>query len=286
MEEDLHQKQMKDKCLKLLREYTQHENVKFTSLGDSAIFGALSIAKQHGYTDVIIPDQGGWLSYQTFPLLLDMHIINIKTDQGILLVDELKKYTHAALLFSSFAGYAAAQDLTQIASIAKQNDFFIIEDASGAVSHKDLCNGAISDIIIASFGRWKIVNLGNGGFLSIKKKYLTQQVKESDIFSLIKPNNLDYNILYEKLKKAPGRLQFLLKKTKEVKQLCQKEKFELIHADAEGIAVFVKFKSDKEKEKIITFCKQHTIAYKECPMYIKILEKAISMEIKRMECII
>jgi len=283
MEEDLHQKQMKEKCLKLLRQYTKHEIVKFTSLGDSAIFGALSIAKQHGYTDVIIPDQGGWLSYQTFPLLLDMHVINIKTNYGILLKDELKKYNHAAVLFSSYAGYAAAQDMKMIAEVAKENDFLLIEDASGAVSHPVLCNGAVSDIIIASFGRWKIVNLGNGGFLSIKQKFLTPTVKDSDILSLIKSININYDALYEKLKQAPERLQFLINKTKEVKQLCKKEKFDLIHADAEGIAVFAKFKSDKEKQKILAFCEKLGIKTKECPLYIKVLEKAISMEIKRIK---
>lgn len=254
MDEDLHQKQMKEKCLKLLRDYTKHETVKFTSLGDTAIFGALSIAKQHGYTDVIIPDQGGWLSYQTFPLLLDMHVITVKTNYGLLLREELKKYTHAALLFSSYAGYAAAQDLTMIGEVAKQNDFLVIEDASGTVSHKQLCNGQVSDIIVGSFGRWKIVNMGYGGFLSLKQKILTQAVKDSDILSLIKTIHIDYDQLYTKLQQAPARLDFLRKKTDELKALCKREKFQLIHGDVEGIAIFVKFKTEKEKQKILAFC--------------------------------
>jgi hypothetical protein len=283
MEEDLHHKQMKEKCLKLLRDYTKHEIVKFTSLGDSAIFGALSIAKQHGYHDIIIPDQGGWLSYQTFPLLLDMHVISIKTKQGILLKEELKKYTNAALLFSSFAGYAAAQDLNMIAEVARENNLLVIEDASGAVSHKNLCNGQVSDIIVGSFGRWKIVNLGYGGFLSIKQKLLTQQVKDSDILSLIKTIHIDYDALYAKLQQAPARLDFLLQKTKEVKALCRKEKFPLIHENAEGIAVFVKFKADKEKKNILACAEKLGIKTKECPLYIKVMEKAISFEIKRLE---
>jgi hypothetical protein len=283
MDEDLHQKQMKEKCLKLLRDYTKHETVKFTSLGDTAIFGALSIAKQHGYTDVIIPDQGGWLSYQTFPLLLDMHVITVKTNYGLLLREELKKYTHAALLFSSYAGYAAAQDLTMIGEVAKQNDFLVIEDASGAVSHKQLCNGQVSDIIVGSFGRWKIVNMGYGGFLSLKQKILTQAVKDSDILSLIKTIHIDYDQLYTKLQQAPARLDFLRKKTDELKALCKREKFQLIHGDVEGIAIFVKFKTEKEKQKILAFCEKHGIKTKECPMYIKVQEKAISMEIKRLE---
>ncbi len=170
-----------------------------------------------------------------------------------------------------------------IAETAKTNDFFIIEDASGAVSHKKLCNGCVSDIIVGSFGRWKIVNLCYGGFLSIKQRHLTQQVKDSDILSLIKTINIDYNALYEKLQQASERLQFLANKTKEVKQLCKKEGFQLIHENAEGIAVFVKFKTENEKQKIIALCEKHGLLYKECPLYIKVLEKAISIEIKRMK---
>ncbi len=283
MEENLHKKQMKERCLKLLRDYTKHENVKFTSLGDSAIFGALSIAKQHGFTDVIIPDQGGWLSYQTFPLLLDMHVISIKTNYGILCKEELQKHKNAAVLFPSFAGYAAAQDIQMIGEVAKQNNLFLIEDASGAVSHEKLCNGAISDIIIGSFGTWKIVNLGYGGFLSIKKQHVTQQIKDSNIFSVIKTIHIDYDALYEKLKQAPERLHFLLQKTKEVKALCKKEKFQLIHESAEGIAIFIKFKTEKEKKNILAFAEKLGIKTKECPMYIKVMEKAISLEIKRLE---
>lgn len=284
----LDKKILKEKCLKLLREYTKHPIVKITNSGDTAIFGALSIAKQHGCKEVLIPDQGGWLSYQTFPKLLDIKITEIKTNYGIIEPEELEKEAkrvkgkNIALLFASFAGYAAPQPIKAIANICKENNILMIEDASGGVSHPTLCNGTMSDIIVCSFGKWKIVDCGYGGFLSAKEAVITPEIKESDIFSLIKATNIDYEILLKKLEGAPKRLQFLLQKTKEIKQLCKKEKFSLLHENEEGIAIFITYNTEREKQKIIDFCKKNKIEYKECPLYIKILEKAISLEIKRL----
>ena len=281
-EKERQEKQLKDKCLKLLQTYTKHPVVKITNSGDSAIFGALSIAKQRGCKEVLIPDQGGWLSYKTFPKLLDLKIIELKTTYGLINTTELKKHKNAALLFASFAGYAAPQDIEAIAQVCKENNILIIEDASGSLTHPTLCNGNLSDIIVASFGKWKIADVGHGGFLSAKEGIITKEIKESDILSLISINVIDYAILLEKLKAAPQRLQFIIKKTKEIKALCKKEHFEMIHEDAEGLSIFARFKTEKEKEHITEFCKAHHLEYKECPLYIKVLEKAISIEVKRL----
>lgn len=280
------EKQLKDKCLKLLQQYTKHPIVKITNSGDSAIFGALSIAKQHGCKEVLIPDQGGWLSYRTFPKLLDLKITKLKTTYGVIdpvvLNTEVKQHKNTALLFASFAGYAAPQPIEAIAKICKENNILMIEDASGALTHTTLCNGNLSDIIVGSFGKWKITDVEYGGFLSAKEGIITQEIKESEILSLIKNSFMDYTLLLKKLEGATRRLQFLLKKTKEMKVLCKKEQFNLIHEDAEGLSIFVKFSNEAEKEKIVAFCKKQHIEYKECPLYIKVLEKAISIEVKRL----
>src|SRR3989338_6986803 len=124
------EKQLKDKCLKLLQQYTKHPIVKITNSGDSAIFGALSIAKQHGCKEVLIPGQGGWLSYKTFPNLLDLKVTELKTTYGLISTNELKKHKNTALLFASFAGYAAPQDIDAIAQVCRENNILMIEDAS------------------------------------------------------------------------------------------------------------------------------------------------------------
>ena len=280
-------KELKDKCLKLLRAYTKHDVVKITTSGDAAIFGALAIAKQRGIKTVLVPDQGGWLTYLTFPKILDMDIVELKTDYGLLvpsvLEKEAKRYSHCVLLFSSFAGYAAPQNITDIANVCQKHQILMIEDASGALGHDTLCNGTLSDIILGSFGKWKIADVGHGGFLSCKKGIITPEIKELDILSLVQEKQMNYALLLEKLMRVPQRLASIFEKTKEIKTLCKKEHFDLIHEDAQGLSVFVRFHTDEEKEKILAFCKTHHIEYKECPLYIKVLEKAISLEIKRMD---
>ncbi len=276
------EKKLKEQSIKLLREYTKHNFVKITSSGDSAIFGALSLVKQHGYEEVLIPDQGGWLAYKTFPELLNFKITKLKTEYGLINPEELNKHKNAALLFASFAGYAAPQNIEAIATVCKQNNLMMIEDAAGSLTHTTLCNGKLSDIIVGSFGKWKIVNVGYGGFLSAKHWIITEKVRESGIFSLIKCNNMNYELFIKKLREAPRRLLFLIEKTREIKALCKKENFEMIHENAEGICIFVKWKTYQEKHIILSFCKKHNLDYKECPLYIKVLEKAISIEVKRL----
>lgn len=282
---------LKEQCLDLLKKYTRHNTVKITNSGDSAIFGALSIAKQLGCNEVLIPDQGGWIAYKTFPKLLGLKITEFKTEYGIIKPEELKKYKqknatqnitlNTALLFASFAGYAAPQDVEALSQVCNENNIFMIEDAAGSLSHPILCNGKFSDIIVGSFGKWKTADLGYGGFFSAKDRIITEEIKDSDILLVMRINKMDYGLLLEKLQKAPERLHWLINKTKEIKELCRKEGFKLIHEDAEGIGIFVKYNTEDEKYRILDFCKKNRIEYKECPLYIKVMEKAISLEIKR-----
>ena len=284
-QQEKQEKKLKDKCLKLLRQYTKHDIVKITSSGDAAIFGALVIAKQHGCNTVLVPDQGGWLTYLSFPKILNMIVIEIKTNYGLIDFEELekaaKKYSKSAFLFASFAGYAAPQNLEGIYSLCKKYNILMIEDASGSLSHSQLCNGSFSDMIVGSFGKWKIADLGYGGFLSCRDGIITLQIKELNILSLIQEKQMNYGILLKKLQGVTGRLHFLLQKTKEIKALCKKQGFIMIHEDAYGIGIFVKYKDNEEKQRILDFCKNNNIEYKECPLYIKVLENAISLEIKR-----
>lgn len=282
MNNEIAAKQTKEKCLKILREYTKHEIVKITHTGDSAIFAALFLAKQHGYTSVLIPDQGGWLSYKTFPKILEMNILELKTDYGLFLPSEIAKHKNAVLLFSSFAGYAAPQRLPEIAAVCKKQNILMIEDASGALTYPGLCDGQVSDIIVGSFGKWKIADVGYGGFLSTRRELVSETVKSSDIFSLVGEKTMNYDLLLQKLKNASQRLHFILRKTQELKQKCKKLGFSLLHEKEEGLSIFVVFKNEKEKKKIIDFCKEEEIPFKECPLYIKVLENAISLEVKRL----
>ena len=61
------------------------------------------------------------------------------------------------------------------------------------------------------------------------------------------------------------------------------KRFNIIHPDSRGINVVVKFSGDIEKAEIISYCNQNKLEFTLCPRYIRVNEKAISIEIKRID---
>ena len=271
---------MEDKVLEKLRELSRHKYVRLANCGNAAIFAAIYIAKKfNSKAFILIPDQGGWFSYKTFPKIFNFEVKEIKTDYGIINLGDLEKHakTGSALLLPSFAGYFAEQPLKQIHEICKKNGCILIEDASGAIGDDTLCNGKYSDIVIGSFGKWKPVNFEEGGFIATSKKEYFEETKE--VFSVIrfKP---DYKKLLEKLEKSKKRLDFFIETAKKVKgELID---MKVLHREKRGLNAVVKYSTDNEKKKIIDYCNKKGYEYFECPSYIKVEEKAISIEIKRL----
>jgi hypothetical protein len=271
----------KDAVLEKLREITSHKCIKLTNSCNSSILLSLIIAKAQGKSRILIPDQGGWLTFRTFPLILGLKIVEINTNHGIIDLKDLEKNadSHSALIITSLAGYITPQPLDEIAHICKSAGCLLIEDASGSIGYKGLCDGNYSDIIVASFGRWKPINLGYGGFISTNNKEFFQI--DSELFMALRFPEEFYPGLLRKIEGLGRRITYL-------RDICQKVKsdlhgMEIIHKDQPGLNVIVKFKNDAQKEKIINYCKENSYQFTLCPRYIRVMDNAISMEIKRLE---
>ncbi|MBW2999853.1 DegT/DnrJ/EryC1/StrS family aminotransferase [Candidatus Woesearchaeota archaeon] len=263
-----------------LREYTRHQHVKIVNCGNAAIFTSLWIAKKvNPKPFILIPDQGGWISYKNYPKILTFEIKEIKTNYGLIDLVDLEKEakTGAAFIMPSFAGYFAEQNLALISSICRKHNCLLIEDATASISDETLCNGEFSDIIIGSFGSDKPVNVGHGGVISVKEGEWFE--KASDVLSMFKAN-LDYKDLYERLVKVKKRLKFFYETQQKIKKELQD--FNVLHKDKRGINVVVKYKDSGEKEKLIDYCKKNNYEYVMCPKYYKVEEEAISIEVKRL----
>lgn len=266
---------MQEEVLKKLREFTRHNNVRLTDRGNSAIFVAMSMAKRvNPKPFFLIPDQGGWISFRTYPRILGFDIKEIMTNKGILNLKTLKEGTKnaCALIMTSFAGYFAEQPLEEISNICKKNGCLLIEDASGAIGDETLCNGNLSDIIVGSFGKWKPVNLGYGGFISVKQKEYFEQAKEP--FSLIKVHNNIYQELLPLLNAE--RLNKLLRLQEKVKN--ELKDVEIFHRDKRGLNVVTEY-----SPQVIKYCQKKDYPYLLCPTYARLNEKAISIELKRLD---
>ena len=257
---------MEQRVLQKLKNFTRHREVKIISSGNLALFIALHSFKRKV---ILIPDQGGWISYKTYPLILNRKIREVKTNYGVIDLDSLKKSIEISslLIVPSFAGYFAEQPLKEISRICRENDCLLLEDASSAISDDTLCNGNYSDIIIGSFGKYKPINLGYGGFISSNNQL------NNDIFSLSRiPENI-YSELNPIL--TNNRLNYLINLSKKVKQ--DLKSFEILHKDKRGLNVVIKSHPD-----IIEYCNENHYPYLKCPNYSRVNEKAISIELKRL----
>jgi hypothetical protein len=275
---------MKQKIIGLLKEYTNHNIIELTSRGNTAIFAALYIARKWFLDNgeikkkiVLYPDQGGWISFYKYPGMLELESKKIKTDYGVIdlnyLKNIIKKGNVDALIYSTPAGYFAHQPIKEIYNICKDNCLVIL-DITGSIGTK---LGNYADLMVASFGKWKPINMGYGGFVSIKNKDVYEKARE--IFNTTSFDEKYIPLLLKKLEELPKRYELFNKINEKIKD--ELKDFDIIHRNKKGINVIVKFKD--EKEKIINYCKNNNLEFTLCPRYIRVDEKAVSIEVKRLE---
>lgn len=257
-----------------LRKLCRHEYIHITDRGNSAIFIAMHIAKKmNPRPDILIPDQGGWFSYKGYPPFFNLNVVEVKTDYGIIDLKDLRKKakTASAIILTSFAGYFAEQPIRKVKTVCKKAGCLVIEDATGAIGDSKLCNGKYSDIIVGSFGKWKPVECGYGGWISMNSKEFFDSARES--LSITKVHPRFYKEIEKPLRK--NKLKKLLALANKVKE--DLSDFEILHKDKRGINVVVKF-----DPKILQYCQEKSYPYVLCPNYIRVNERAISIELKRL----
>ena len=272
------EKDYEESCIDKIRDLTTKEHVRMTSSGNNSIFIALSAVEG----DIIIPDQGGWHGFKQIAKHLDKNIITLKTDLGLIdtnHLDDLEIRESSALIFTSFAGYAAEQDVKSICRYCKDNNILTIEDASAGIGDKENRLGKNSDIILASTGSPKMINVGSGGFIStndeevFKKTALPQKLSKT---SQIVCSGID-----NELNRVKDNLEVSLNATDYVKKHIP----DSIHARKRGLNVIIPNENAKsicwELKKSLVTDKSGFITT--CPNYNRVKQKAICVEIKNLD---
>ena len=223
------------KCEEEIKKLTNAESAKITSSGNNSIFVALSSIEG----SIIIPDQGGWHGFKQIAKFLGKNILSLETDLGLISpkdMDEMNIPDNSALIFTSFAGYCAEQDVKSISKYCKNNGITTIEDASAGIGDEKelLGNCRYSDIIIASTGQPKIINVGSGGFIASNDDDLFK--KTSLPLKLSKSNEIISSGIHEELKSVKSNLQLTLNATKYLK----KHISSAIHNKKRGVNLIIK----------------------------------------------
>lgn len=248
-----------------------HRHVFLTERGNKAILLALRASKKiNPKKFVLIPDQGGWLTYRNFPLKAGLTVRYLKTDHGLIDPADIDLKDVCALIYANPAGYFAEQDAKGIYKKCKERSV-VIMDVSGSIGDKKLCKGRYADICLGSFGKGKPVDFGMYGFISFKHKPISP-VEDAVIEN---PENL-----LRKIKNVKQRIRKLYSVSKQIKE--DLSDMDIVHPEKKGINVVVRFSSEKEKSFIKRYCEKHLYEYTICPRYIRINSDAISIEVKRM----
>jgi len=243
------------------------KNIVLTQSGDHAILYALGLAKNLGKEKAFIQDQGGWLTYKSYAKKAGLQVFELKTDYGVLMLDEFKKLDNkSVLLVNSLSGYFAEQPMKEIARICKEKNCLLINDASGSIGTE---LAKIGDIIICSFGKDKPVNLHYGGCIASDEWNWP-----NDDFDAGRIEALD-----TELNNLPERIKKLEQLSKQIKK--DLAEFDILHKNSRSINVVVRYTTDEQKENIINYCNTKHLQFTLCPRYIRVNEKAVSIEVKR-----
>ncbi|MBN2368204.1 DegT/DnrJ/EryC1/StrS family aminotransferase [Candidatus Woesearchaeota archaeon] len=263
----------KEKAISKLKKLTGKKHIFFTDRGNTAISIGLELAKYIGKKKVLIPDQGGWLTYRKYPKKLKLELEYFQTEHGLINRQGMNFDNDSILLMNSMPGYYIVQeDTAQIYNLCRKKGSFMINDASGSIGTDVAKYG---DLVIGSFGRWKPIDVGEGGFIAFDNP-------EYEIFFKKNCDKLlhhRFDELNEKLGQLPERLKMLDKIVKKIKR--QLRYFDVINRENHALNVIVRFQSPEEKMKIVDFCNVYGYEFTLCPRYIRVWDSAISIEVKR-----
>lgn len=253
----------------LLREKVLKNNIVITSRGNKAIALALQEAKKKGRTICWIPDQGGWLYYRKLAEKEGFEVKIIKTVDCY--IDKLILKSHidekSVLLLHSLAGYWCALPMKEIYDFCKQKKCILINDCCGSISKKELLEG---DYLVCSFGRWKPINFGKGGFIASNDELIYEDFEIEELYDLI-----------EKIEMVDERVDRLNQESKEV--ISALKNHIILNKGDLNLVVIVIYEDDRTFEKLKAFCDENGYGYEVCPREIRSLRNAISIEIKRMD---
>ncbi len=268
---------MKDQCLNEIKALTKHDYADLTSRGNASILIALLISNK---STVLIPQEGGWISYESLATALGKKVIKIKTNDAMIDMNDLKKHLNkdTVLLYHSLAGYFAPQDIKEIYNQAEKNNTLVILDSSASIGTK-YCHGNYADIIVGSFSKWKIVDANAAGFISFTNNELYQKAKP-----LLKATTFTgtTDLILKRLLNIKNRIDMLTGIRDQTIADLEHQGFEIIGKEHPiGFVVLVKFKNEIEKLNIQTYCTKHNLEYTICPREIRVMQEAISIEVKR-----
>ena len=78
----------RNEAISKLKSLTGKRYIYFFDSGDDAIFWVMNHLKDRGFKKILIPGSGGWFSYRKYPKKLGLDVIEIKTIDSLIDVED------------------------------------------------------------------------------------------------------------------------------------------------------------------------------------------------------
>lgn len=252
-----------DNIKKKLCDLSNKKNIVLRERGNHAIRDVLKLLRKN-YDKLYIQDQGGWITYKQYGDKLKYKVNYIKSNYGIVEVPNLTDIDNkSVVLINSMPAYHAFIDTKKLYEYCKRVGSVLVIDVSGSIGEQ-----VYGHIIVGSFGRWKPIDLGKGGFIGY------------DDFSFDDEFTGDLKELNEKINRLNERRRNLFKLHDKIVKELKNMDFNVLNPDKQGFNVLIRCKVP-QKLKIVKYCIENNLEYVECPKYIKMNEEGISIEVKR-----
>lgn len=267
-----------------IKDQTHQSHVKIVNCGNSAILAVMSTFKER----IMIPDQGGWKGFERTADFINKDVVYLPTNFGIIEIDILEdfigKFSPEALFLTSFAGYMAEQPLKDIYKVCESYGVVLVEDASGGIGDTTgkVANGKHNHVTVASTGSPKIINVGNGGFISTNDPKILDSARY--IVNTLKADPVTCAGINSEIKNAPKILSNTIDACQYLKDQITEFR-EVLYHDKRGINIIIpdenpkklgyqlRNKLDVQGGGIITLC----------PNYNRVKLNAVCLEIKNLD---
>ena len=262
-----------DKIKEAISNLTGIDHVKITSRCNEAIKLALQTAKSLGKTKCYVLDQGGWITYKKYAKQLDFQIIEIVTEDCSFdpaILDAILD-SKSVLLIHSLSGYFYEQPMKDIYEICQYKKALLINDCCGSVSKRGLLEG---DIFVCSFGRWKPIDHGTGGFIGSRDSKLFEEIHGED-YDIEDPESL-----LDRIGGVHNRVSYINKMS--LKLIDDIETPVLNESQDLNLVVIAPFEDEKQEELLVHLAQATEIHFEVCPRDIRVNRPAISFEVKRL----
>ena len=264
------------KVIEKLKVLTGKKHIVFMNKCREAAELLMRYAKEKDYNSLILQEEGGWHTYEKSAKKLGLDVIKAEMNKGALIKEKFPQ-KKALIILNTNPGYAYIEPLTFYDEM-KKTQSIIVNDVVSSIGDENSKKG---DFIIGSFGKDKPLTISTGGaFIAfnndddlIKIKGLIENYyKDSGI-------KINFEELLNAINNLHSKKNSWIQKSNKIKNELKQKGFQVLNEN-DSINIFVKTKVE-EKENLIKFCKEHGLEYQTCPLYIRTMQDAISIEIKK-----